>query len=227
MKKNQIVFVIVIILIILSGIIVSVTKNNKDSAFNKSVPIVLYKIPEAEKVFVNGVIVPEKIKNIYSTKFYVKGNVSERDQFKLKKNQQVEILIFATNKIVTGKVESVGNSPTASDVVVGTQATTSSNSDISYYDANISLDSQSNIVNGFHVQATVALNENELKIPKSSIFEEAGKQYVFKVVNKKLLKQVITYKDAATPQVVVLSGLSEDDSIAATTKDMKEGISVE
>lgn len=164
---------------------------------------------------------------IEATTFYVKGNINEKDQTKLKKNQQVDILVFAINKTVTGKVESVGNSPAIADVAAGTQAATSASSAISYYDANISLDSQANVVNGFHVQATVKLAAEDMKIPKSAILEEAGKQYVFKVVNKKLVKQAITYKDGTTPQVVVLSGLNESDSIAVTTKDMKEGISVE
>lgn len=370
MKKKHVIFISIIVVIILSGIIAYVFKNKSGSTFNKSKAIALYTIPAKEKIFVNGIIVPEKEKNIYldetrgsvnkvsvingqlvkkgavlftykndqitdqielgnqqlttsenqkkrlldkqeeakkqaakagvdstsigasnlasiqaqinsypdqidvvetqidtsknqlknlkakeftyitspmegrvilndskditkpyivieATTFYVKGNINEKDQTKLKKNQQVDILVFAINKTVTGKVESVGNSPAIADVAAGTQAATSASSAISYYDANISLDSQANVVNGFHVQATVKLAAEDMKIPKSAILEEAGKQYVFKVVNKKLVKQAITYKDGTTPQVVVLSGLNESDSIAVTTKDMKEGISVE
>jgi len=378
MKKKHIIFISIIAVIILSGIIAAVLKNNNNSASNKSGSIALYTIPAKEKIFVNGVIVPEKKENIYleetkgsvykvsvtngqvvkrgdalftykndsitdkideaeqqlitlnnqkkklldkqaeskklltkqkeeakqqvaqtgvnsasmgvssaagtesgypeqidavqtqidtsknliknlngkeftyktapidgkvilndskdatkpyiiieGTTFYVKGNINEKDQTKLAENQQVDILIFAINKTVTGKVKSVGNSPAAADVAVGAQASTNTASAVSYYDANISLDSQANVINGFHVQATVKLKEEEMKIPKSSIIEEAGKQYVFKVVNKKLTKQVITYKDSTADQVVVLSGLIENDKIAKTTKDMKEGISVE
>jgi HlyD family secretion protein len=164
---------------------------------------------------------------IGALKFYVKGSIDEKDQIKLAKNQQVDILIFATNKTVTGKVKSVGNSPEVAESSVATQAVTSTASAISYYDVNISLDSQANVVNGFHVQATVKLKDEEMKIPKSSILEEDGKNHVFKVVNKKLVKQAITYKDGVAPQAVVISGLNENDSIAVTTKDMKEGISVE
>jgi len=164
---------------------------------------------------------------IETTTFYVKGSINEKDQTKLAENQQVDILIFAINKTVTGKVKSVGNSPGVADVAVGAQVATGTGSTVSYYDANISLDSQENIVNGFHVQATVKLKGEEMKIPKSSIIEEAGKSYVFKVVNKKLIKKEITYEKGTTPQVIVLSGLNENDSIAVTTKDMKEGISVE
>jgi len=165
---------------------------------------------------------------IEATTYYVKGSINEKDQTKLKDNQEVDILIFATNKTLTGKVKSVGKSPASADVAA--QATTGGAA-ISYYDANVALDSQENIVNGFHVQATVRLEGEEMKIPKSSLLEETGKQYVFKVVNKKLTKLVITSKKSteagAESQVIVLSGLKENDSIAKTAKDMKEGTSVE
>ncbi|MBU3179724.1 efflux RND transporter periplasmic adaptor subunit [Clostridium psychrophilum] len=165
---------------------------------------------------------------IESTTVYVKGSINEKDQTKIKENQKVDILIFAINKTVTGKVKSIGNSPTIPDVVAGAQGAKGGASAISYYDANVSLDSQKDVVNGFHVQATVKLEgEEEMKIPKSAVLEEAGKQYVFKVVDKKLKKQAITCKKSTTTQVVVLSGLAENDNISLTTKDMKEGISVE
>ncbi|MGH4051925.1 MAG: efflux RND transporter periplasmic adaptor subunit [Clostridium sp.] len=163
---------------------------------------------------------------IEATTYYVKGSINEKDQTKLKENQQVDILIFATNKTLTGKVKSVGKSPASGGEAAAAQATTGGSS-ISYYDANVSLDSQENIVNGFHVQATVRLEGEEIKIPKSSLLEEAGKQYVFKVVNKKLTKLAITTKKGTDTEVIVLSGLKENDSIAKTAKDMKEGISVE
>jgi len=381
MKKKHIIFISIIAAIILSGIIAYVFKNNNNSAFDKSKPIDLYTIPAKEKIFVNGIIVPEKVENIYrdetkgsinkvsiidgqvvkkgaalftykndqvtdqidvanqqittsinqkkklmnkqeeakkllskqkeeakqqvlktgvysasisassaasteaqidsypdqidvvqtqintsknqvekleakeftyvtapidgkvklndskditkpyivieATTFYVKGSINEKDQTKLAENQQVDILIFAINKTITGKVKSVGNTPVVADVAVGAQTAAGAGSAVSYYDANISLDSQENAVNGFHVQATVKLKEAEMKIPKSSILWEAGKQYVFKVVNKKLTKTAITYEKSSMAQVVVLSGLNENDRIAVTTKDMKEGISVE
>ena len=395
MKKKHIIFISVIVLIILSGIIAYVFKNNKGSTSKKSGPVAVYTIPAKDKIFVNGIIVPEKTDNIYrdeskgsinkvsvtdgqlvkkgaalftykndliteqidqanqlittsnnqknklidkqsdakkllakqkeeakqevakqqqaatqagapsasidsnsivasltantealissypdqidvvqtqidtskeqvkklkvkefsyikapidgkiilndtndmtkpyitieATTFYVKGSINEKDQTKLKQDQQVDILIFATNKTITGKMKSVGKSPASADVAVAAQASASGGAAISYYDANIALDSQENIVNGFHVQATVKLKESEMKIPKSSILEESGKQYVFKVVNKKLTKLAITYKKStqAESQVVVLTGLKENDSIAVTAKDMKEGISVE
>ena len=120
---------------------------------------------------------------IETTSFYIKGSVNEKDQTKLKKDQLADILVFATNKTLTGKLISVGNRPVEAQLgAIG------GNNNLSYYDANISLDSQENIINGFHVQATLKIETGDIKIPKSSILEEAGKHYVFKVVDKKLSK---------------------------------------
>lgn len=278
MKNKHIIFISSIAVIILLGTIAYALKNNTTLADNKDVKIALFTIPPKEKIFINGVIVPEKVENIYlddtkgsvnkvlvidgqvvnkgdalftykndqitspidgkvilnntkditkpyivveATTFYVKGSISEKDQPKLKENQQADILIFSINKTLTGKVKSVGNRPSTSE------ATTGGSSTISYYDASISLDSQENLIYGFHVQATVKLKEEEIKIPRSSILEEAGKQYVFKVVNAKLTKIEITYKKGESSEVAVLSGINENDKIAITAKDMKEGISVE
>jgi HlyD family secretion protein len=376
MKKKHIIFISIIVVIILAGVIASVIKNNKSLATNKMGAMSLYKIPDKEKIFINGVIIPQKTESIYldqtkgnvnkvsvingqgvkkgevlitykndmitdqikeieeqittstnekkklvdkkeqakklltkqqdqgnkqgveggktntvisvsptdnietaiggykdqidsiqtqintyesqlktlkekeftkvtapidgkvslndskdlskayivieSTSFYIKGSVNEKDQTKLKKDQLADILVFATNKTLTGKLISVGDRPREAQLgAVG------GNNNLSYYDANISLDSQEDIINGFHVQATLQIEAGDIKIPKSSILEEAGKNYVFKVVDKKLTKQEIAYEKSGNDDVVVSKGLKENDSIAKSTKDMKEGLSVE
>jgi HlyD family secretion protein len=164
---------------------------------------------------------------IESTTFYIKGTVNEIDQSKLKENQSADILIFSTNKILTGKVSRIENRPTTEDL--NTQvASIGSSSNLSYYNVIINLDSQENLTNGFHVQATVKMPQNDIKIPKNAILEEYGSKYVFKVVNKKLVKQKITYEESNSSEVVVSSGVQENDSIALNvTKDMKEGMSAE
>ena len=75
MKKKHIIFISIIVLIILSGIIAYVYKYNKDSAFNKNKSIALYTIPAKEKIFVNGIIVPEKTENIYIDQ--TKGSINK------------------------------------------------------------------------------------------------------------------------------------------------------
>ena len=126
---------------------------------------------------------------IETTRLYIKGRVNEKAQAKLKKDQLADILVFATNKTLTGKLISVGNRPVEAQL-----AAMGGNNKLSYYDANISLDSQENIINGFHAQATLQIEEGNVKTPKSLILEEAGKNYVFKVVDKKLIKQKLYMK---------------------------------
>lgn len=163
---------------------------------------------------------------VESTTYYIKGSANEKDQPKLKENQKSEILIFATNKTLTGKVKSIGNRP--QDAVISTQvAASGSSNNMSYYDVDISVDSQDSLINGFHVQATVKLTDDSIKIPSSSIYEEYGKKYVYKVVDKKLTKQEITCEDSTSSDFTVSAGLKEGDSIAKNAKGMKEGTIVE
>lgn len=162
---------------------------------------------------------------IEAASFYIKGSCNEKDQIKLKENQAADIFVFSINKTLTGKVKSIGNRPAAAELSAQTAAGGSSS--ISNYDVSISLDSQEGLINGFHVQATIKLTEAAMKIPKTSILDEAGKKFVFKAVDKKLTKQEITYEESTSPEVVVLTGLKENDSITVNTKDMKEGMAVE
>lgn len=163
---------------------------------------------------------------IESTTFYIKGTISEKEQTKLKESQPAEVLILATNKIVNGKVSFIGNRPMSSELMI--KAPNGGESNISYYEVNIALDSQENLTNGFHIQATIKLTENEIKIPKTAVLEDNGNPYVFKSVDKKLVKQSITYSESGESEVVVKSGVKEGDSVVTNpTKDMKEGSPVE
>lgn len=166
---------------------------------------------------------------IESTSYYIKGSVNEKDQPKIKVNQKADILVFSSNKTLTGKVTGIGNRPEDETLNAQASATVSgrNSSNISYYDVSIALDSKEAITDGFHVQATIKLQDSRIKIPKSSIFEKAGKKYVFKVVDGKLANQEITYKDSTSSDVVVTTGLKENDRIAKDTTGMKEGMIVE
>lgn len=167
---------------------------------------------------------------IENTKLYIKGTVSEKDQPKLKADQLAEITILSANNIVKGKIASIGNRPvTETMAAIGAASTASAaTSNISYYEVKINLDSQDNLTNGFHVQAVVKLTEGGIKIPKSAILQEGETHYVYRVVNKKLSKQVITYSDSDSDTVKVTSGLKESEEIVKKpTSNMKEGTTIE
>lgn len=65
MKSKHIIPDGIILVIMLSGIIAYLIKNNKSLATNKTGEIAMYTIPDKEKIFVNGVIIPEKTEVIY------------------------------------------------------------------------------------------------------------------------------------------------------------------
>jgi HlyD family secretion protein len=163
---------------------------------------------------------------IHSTAFMVKGVINEKDLIKVKENQAVDIFVYALDKTITGKVKSIANEPGISDN--GMERMISGASNLSVYVVGISIDSQEKIVNGFHVQASVKLS-GEIKISKSSILEEGGKKYLFKVQDKKFIKQEIKYEEIKdSNDVFVNTGLKENDTIVITpTPDMKEGNVIE
>ncbi|MPQ42431.1 efflux RND transporter periplasmic adaptor subunit [Clostridium tarantellae] len=168
---------------------------------------------------------------IESLNYYVNGNVSEKDQHKLKENQIVDITVLSTNTDLKGKIKSVGDRPVSSPMPTGLEGATggSANSNMSYYLVNINLDEQGKATNGFHVQATVNLEAQPIKIPKTAIVKDENGDYVFKSIDKKLVKQPITYSEEnETDKVIVSNGLGENDEVITNVNgDLKEGMSVE
>ncbi|MBU5455237.1 efflux RND transporter periplasmic adaptor subunit [Caproiciproducens sp. MSJ-32] len=163
---------------------------------------------------------------VESSNLYVSGIISEKEQPKLKANQIADVLVLSTNKSVKGKIISIGNRPV--DTTANANNLKSGGTNISNYEVKIALDSQENLTNGFHVQATVKLSEQPMKIPKSAIIPEDYKYYVFKIVDNKLQKVEIKYENSDSNEVTVKEGLKEEDKIITNaSKDMKEGDYVE
>lgn len=168
-----------------------------------------------------------------SSNYYISGTVNEKDQPKIKEDQEVEINILSTNKNIKGKITSVGNTPVDSGNALAAQAGAqggSAGGSMSYYNVNITPDSQEDLTNGFHVQASVNLEQKPIEIPKTAILNVDNEEFVFKNVDGKLVKQVITYssKEGNEEIVIVNSGLNEEDKIVSNpTPNMKEGMAVE
>ncbi|GAA0116113.1 efflux RND transporter periplasmic adaptor subunit [Clostridium senegalense] len=166
---------------------------------------------------------------IETTDLYVKGNISEKELPKLKEKQTANILVLPTNQSLKGKVSSVGNRPLSSQAVsLNGAGAAGGSSDISHYGVNISLDSQTGLTNGFHVQATINLTDPTIKIPKTAVLGQKDNYYVFKSVNNKTVKQKIKYSKESEGNVIVTEGLKENDVIIKKpSPEMKEGIVVE
>ena len=169
---------------------------------------------------------------VESGDYYISGSVNEKDQPKIKEEQEVQITILSTNKNVIGKISSVVNTPidNGSSLAAQTGAQGGVGGNMSYYEVKITPDSQEDLTNGFHVQASVNLDKKPIEIPKEAILSVDNEEFVFKNVDGKLVKQVITYspKEGSEDEVIVSSGLNEEDKIVSNpTPNMKEGMDVE
>ncbi|EIF6288812.1 efflux RND transporter periplasmic adaptor subunit [Clostridium perfringens] len=169
---------------------------------------------------------------VESGDYYISGSVNEKDQPKIKEGQEVQITILSTNKNINGKISSVGNTPidNGASLAAQTGAQGGAGGNMSYYEVKITPDSQEDLTNGFHVQASVNLDKKPIEIPKEAILSVDNEEFVFKNVDGKLVKQVITYspKEGNEDEVIVSSGLNEEDKIVSNpTPNMKEGMNVE
>lgn len=165
--------------------------------------------------------------SISSNDLYIKGTVNEKYIGKLKKDQEADILVVANNSTIKGKVDEVSNKPISSMGGLIGQNTDSSNS-LSNYEVTLLLDSQENILDGYHVQATISEEKGELILSKDAIINENEEKYVYKVENGVLKKQKVEYEDLDDNNVKVLNGLEKGDTVVTNpTKDTKEGMKYE
>lgn len=165
--------------------------------------------------------------SITSNDLYIKGSVNEKYVEKLKKEQEAEVLVIANNSTIKAKVDEISKKPSNGSSAIGSSMDASANS-LSNYDVTLLLDSQENILDGYHVQATIFEEEKELKIPKEAIIEENGETFVYKVEDGALKKQNVEYEDSENDDAKILSGLEEGEEVVTNpTEDTKEGMKYE
>lgn len=85
---------------------------------------------------------------------------------------------------------------------------------MSSYPVKLSFDSLERIVNGYHVQATINLEENQVVVPKVAIRTDGDVTYVL-VNDFGTVTRRVTFKRLKRPQkvIVVTSGLEAQDEI--------------
>lgn len=156
---------------------------------------------------------------LQSNTFYMKGQTSEQDLPKLQIDDPVTVTILSTSKKVTGRISSISDRPTSS------QVNNMANPSLSYYDIDISFENQEDLVNGFHVQACIKITDNLCKIPSSSILkDENDKPYVFKSYDGILKKQKVEIQSQNDEFTVVKGGLDKKDVIIRyPSNEMNEG----
>lgn len=164
---------------------------------------------------------------IASNDMCVRGTVNEKSVAKVNVDDEADLLIIATEDKKTGKISEVSKDPIEAVSSDGAGAGASSSS-LSSYNVTITIGNAEQLINGYHVQATVKSKTSKLVIPKSAIISKGNKNYVFIVKDNKLKKVKVSFEDKNEDDAVVLSGLKDGDEIVTNpSDDTKAGMSVE
>lgn len=146
------------------------------------------------------------ILKLKSPDFYVTASVGEKDYAKISVGMEAETLLIATNKTVSGKITFIDEDPL--------QATnTSGTSTSSTYLVKVSLDDQSELVNGYQAQVSIKLADQLISIPTEAIVVEGDSHYVYVENGGEFAKQKIEVAGEEQGYTKVKSGLKEKDEI--------------
>lgn len=173
------------------------------------------------------------IMTLTSNDFYVEGEVNERDLEKIKEKQPAEVRTIADNKVYKGEIIYIANSPsTAAAAGAGANAqgggASSGNGALSTYTVKLSLKDAKSVRKGFHVQASIKLEDKKIEIPEKAVHTDKkdNKKYVFVDDFGTVLRKDIEIdtKGAKKGNVVVKSGLEGlDKVIVKSEKELKSG----
>lgn len=175
--------------------------------------------------FKGKIVIPEEKKaevpllKLISENFYVSGTLNEKDLEKVEIGQVADITVVSNGFTTLGKVSFVDTTPSAenSDPYSGVAT-------MSEYPVKLSFDSLENIVNGYHVQATINLEENQILIPKEAIHQEGEVEYVLVNDFGSVVRRVIKTGEETSEGFPVTSGLeAEDEIIVSSEVEIQEG----
>ncbi|MGO3731883.1 MAG: efflux RND transporter periplasmic adaptor subunit [Vagococcus sp.] len=183
----------------------------------------------------NGqVIIPQDqnrdsaIMTLTSNDFYVEGEVNEKDLAKIKEKQPAEVKTISDNKVYKGEIIYISNTPTTSQTTGEVGSPSSGGSSLSTYTVKLSLNDAKSVRKGFHVQASIKLNDKKIQIPKEAIKtdDKDKKTYVFVDDFGTVLRKDVEVTDdkAEKGKVIVNSGLEAlDKVIVKSDKTLKNG----
>lgn len=184
--------------------------NNQINELNKTAFSTVY-APFSGKAYVNeDRSVGKPIIILETSEFYVKGQVNERDSYKIKLNQGVEVKAMATNEKYSGKITDIGDRPLSNEEL---DSVYSSDSGMSQYRVKVSIENQDNLKNGLNVQMTALSGNSNKKIPKTAIVKDIDNYYVYKVENETVYKRQIQVKEEKDDYYLVENGVNEGDEI--------------
>ncbi|MGX4686011.1 efflux RND transporter periplasmic adaptor subunit [Vagococcus sp. JNUCC 83] len=176
--------------------------------------------------FDGQVIIPQDqnrdsaILTLSSTDFYVEGSVNEKDLDKVKEKQQADVKTVADNKLYKGEVTYVSNIPNTQQSSEGSSGGGTSNS-LSTYTVKLSLKDAKAIRKGFHVQASVKLNDEKIEIPKKAVKVDDKTKEVYVLVDDfgTIEKRIVETSDqgASQDKVIITSGLEGLDKVIVSS----------
>jgi len=133
----------------------------------------------------------------------VKGNLSESEITSIKVGAAVKVEVPAVNKTIDAKV-------TALSPVMDQQ--------LKAYPFEIEIPNaneqwKSDMVVNVVFQGINGQLQESIVIPRKAVFEEEGKQYVYKIENNKAVKVEVQIGEETSEQIVILKGVIENDEI--------------
>jgi HlyD family secretion protein len=158
----------------------------------------------------------EMTRMLDTKEYYLEGLISEQDYAKVNVGSATDIYLFSTKESRRGTITFMSKRPES------TLDEESKNSNLSKYRVKISFSDQSNLVNGYHAQAKIDMDNKEIKIPTTAIITEDEKFYVLvdeMGVAKK--REVVTSFAETDAMAIIESGLSENEVIVENVKTSK------
>ncbi|WP_434297866.1 efflux RND transporter periplasmic adaptor subunit [Clostridium sporogenes] len=163
--------------------------------------------------------------------------VSEKNILKLTEDQTVKVSILGTGQCINGKIKNIDNNNISPEVSmpkggiqqgIGAQNSSNNLSTVNSYEVIIQIDNIKNIYPGFHVQVSTKDNNYTPKVPRTSIFKNNGKSYIWVVKNGILKKKEVEVDDWNDKYVQVKNGGNFNDKVVREANDtMKEGDKIE
>jgi len=159
--------------------------------------------------------------------FYVEGFVSELEKAAMKIGQEVTVNDWNTGMTYTGRVESIGDFPTADGYYNG-----SGNPNASYYPFQVFVDESADLQAGNYVSVMYsdAESQNGIYLENPFLRTEKGKSYVLVLGSDGKLEQrwVTTGKSLWGNYTEILSGMTEEDLVAFPYgKKVKPGVAAQ
>lgn len=166
------------------------------------------------------------ILRLTSEGFYVAGKVNEKDLSKIKLDQKADIKVVSNGNTVTGKISFIDDNPpdVASNNDASADASGGAAAGMSSYLVKLSLDSLEGIKNGYHVQATINLGDELIKIPTAAIRKDGAVNYVLVNDFGSVIRRELVLGEEDGKETTIQSGLeSADKVIVSSKKEIKEG----